>query len=56
MSLVAKPSMLQLDTHLVLWSAFAPGRLSAKATRLLQSRESPLAFSLGTLWAVAIKT
>ena len=31
-------------------------RLSAKATRVLQSREVPLAFSLVTLWEVAIKT
>ena len=56
MSPVAKPAMLLLDTHLVLWSALDPGRLSAKARRILQSRESPLAFSLVTLWEVAIKT
>ena len=48
--------MLLLDTHLVLWAAFEPERLSAKATKLLRSRELPLAFSLATLWEVAIKT
>jgi PIN domain nuclease of toxin-antitoxin system len=48
--------MVLLDTHLVLWAAYEPGRLSAKATKLLRSREAPLAFSLATLWEVAIKT
>ena len=45
-----------LDTHLVLWAAFEPERLSSKATKLLRSRSAPLAFSLATLWEVAIKT
>lgn len=48
--------MLLLDTHLVLWAAFAPERLSTKAKRLLRSRETPLAFSVATLWEIAIKT
>jgi len=48
--------MLLLDTHLVLWAAFEPERLSPRAARALASREVPLAFSLATLWEVAIKT
>ena len=48
--------MLLLDTHLVLWFAFEPDRLSAKARKLLQSRETELAFSIATLWEVAIKS
>ena len=48
--------MFLLDTHLVLWAAFEPGRLSKRATKLLRSREEPLAFSMATLWEVAIKT
>ena len=48
--------MFLLDTHLVLWAAYAPERLSPKASRLLRSRETPLAFSLASLWEVAIKT
>lgn len=48
--------MILVDTHLLLWAAFEPARLSTKAVNLLQSRESPLAFSLATLWEVAIKT
>ena len=48
--------MLLLDTQLILWAAFAPERLSAKAAKQLRSRETPLAFSLASLWEVAIKT
>jgi PIN domain nuclease of toxin-antitoxin system len=48
--------MFLLDTHLVLWAAFQPDRLSAKALLLLSSREVPLAFSPATLWEVAIKS
>ena len=48
--------MLLADTHLLLWAAFSPERLSAKATKTLQSRDVPLAFSLASLWEVSIKT
>lgn len=48
--------MLLLDTHLILWAAFEPARLSVKASRQLRSRELPLAFSHASLWEVAIKT
>ena len=48
--------MLLLDTHLILWAAFEPARLSANASRRLRSRRVPLAFSLASLWEVAIKT
>lgn len=42
-------AMLLLDTHLLLWSAFSPGKPFAEATEILQSRESPLAFSMVAL-------
>ncbi len=48
--------MVLLDTHLLLWAAFEPSRLSSKAVKILQSRDVPLAFSMGSLWEVAIKT
>jgi PIN domain nuclease of toxin-antitoxin system len=48
--------MVLLDTHLVLWAALEPGRLSAKAARLFRSRDTELAFSVATLWEVAIKS
>ena len=48
--------MFLLDTHLLLWAAFEPSRLSSKATKVLQSRAVPLMFSLASLWEVAVKT
>ncbi len=48
--------MLLVDTHLLLWAAFDPERLSPMATKLLRSRELALAFSLASLWEVAVKT
>ena len=48
--------MYLLDTHLVLWAAIEPSRLSSKARKLLQARDNELAFSLATIWEVAIKT
>ncbi len=47
---------LLVDTHLLLWAAFEPARLTPKAAKLLTSREATLAFSLATIWEVAIKT
>ncbi len=48
--------MLLVDTHLLLWAAFEPARLSATAAKTLRSRDTPLMFSLATIWEVAIKT
>ena len=46
---------LLLDTHLLLWAAGEPGRLSPAARTLLESRENLLLFSSASLWEVAIK-
>ena len=51
-----QPTPALLDTHLLLWAAFEPDRLSPAARLILQSREAPLVFSLATVWEVAIKT
>ena len=48
--------MFLLDTHLVLWTAFEPSRLSRKAADLIGDRAQDMAFSLATIWEVAIKT
>jgi PIN domain nuclease of toxin-antitoxin system len=48
--------VILVDTQLLLWAAFEPDRLSTQAAKILQSRESPLVFSLVTLWEVALKT
>lgn len=50
------PIAFLLDTHLVLWAASDPARLSSKARTLLQSRDQRLSFSLVSIWEVAIKT
>lgn len=44
-----------LDTHLLLWAAGAPERLSAKARSLLLATETRLIFSAASLWEISIK-
>lgn len=46
---------LLLDTHLLLWAAFARSRLSAAATALMTDESNDLIFSPVSLWEVAIK-
>jgi PIN domain nuclease of toxin-antitoxin system len=45
-----------LDTHLLLWAAGDPDRLSAKALALISDEKSGLMFSAASLWEVAIKS
>lgn len=46
---------LLLDTHLLLWAAGEPKRLSAGTRRLLNDPDNPLLFSAASLWEIAIK-
>lgn len=46
---------LLLDTHLLLWAASEPERLSAKARALLLDPANQLMFSAASLWEVTIK-
>ena len=46
---------LLLDTHLLLWAAGNPDRLSAAARSLIENPENELLFSAASLWEVAIK-
>jgi len=46
---------LLLDTHLLLWAASEPQRLSAKARALLLDPSNQLVFSSASLWEIAIK-
>src|SRR5215469_16647982 len=46
---------LLLDTHLLLWAAGDPNRLSREARRLLDNPNNELLFSVASLWEVAIK-
>jgi PIN domain nuclease of toxin-antitoxin system len=46
---------LLLDTHLLLWSAGQPERLSKEARALIEAPENELFFSAASLWEVVIK-
>ncbi|GAB7548622.1 type II toxin-antitoxin system VapC family toxin [Cupriavidus ulmosensis] len=46
---------LLLDTHLLLWAAGAPERLSGTARALLEAADNELFFSAASLWEIAIK-
>ncbi len=46
---------LLLDTHLLLWSAGQPERLSATARRLMKDVANELMFSAASFWEIAIK-
>lgn len=46
---------LLLDTHLLLWAAGTPDRLSAAALALIGSQDNELFFSAASLWEIAIK-
>ena len=46
---------LLLDTHLLLWAAGDPGRLSAAARALIEEPDNALFFSAANLWEIAIK-
>jgi len=47
---------LLLDTHLLLWAALDPYKLSASALTLLEADDSELFFSAASLWEIAIKS
>jgi len=46
---------LLLDTHLLLWAAGEPDRLSADARALISDAENELFFSAASVWEIAIK-
>ncbi|MBE7730602.1 MULTISPECIES: type II toxin-antitoxin system VapC family toxin [Komagataeibacter] len=46
---------LLLDTHLLLWAAGEPEKLSADARALMENPENMLVFSAASLWEVTIK-
>ena len=46
---------LLLDTHLLLWAAGEPQRLSKQARTLIDNPDNELLFSAASLWEVAIK-
>lgn len=46
---------LLLDTHLLLWAAGAPERLTAAARAEIGNPENELLFSVASLWEITIK-
>lgn len=46
---------LLLDTHLLLWAAGYPDRLSHAARALIEAPENELIFSAASIWEIAIK-
>ena len=46
---------LLLDTHLLLWAAGEPSRLSKEARNLISDSDNELLFSAASLWEVSIK-
>lgn len=47
---------LLLDTHLLLWAAGQPEKLSTEALALIEAPENELLFSAASLWEIATKT
>ena len=47
---------LLLDTHLLLWAAATPERLSVEAKELIGTLDNELFFSAASLWEIAIKS
>lgn len=46
---------LLLDTHILLWAAAQPDKLSPEAATLISSENNRLYFSAASLWEVGIK-
>ncbi|RTZ41555.1 type II toxin-antitoxin system VapC family toxin [Candidimonas sp. SYP-B2681] len=46
---------LLLDTHVLLWAAGNPARLSKAARTLLEDPQNELLFSVASLWEITIK-
>jgi PIN domain nuclease of toxin-antitoxin system len=47
--------ILLLDTHLLLWAAGEPERLSEETRTLLRQPENDLVFSAASMWEISIK-
>jgi PIN domain nuclease of toxin-antitoxin system len=46
---------LLLDTHVLLWAAGDPSKLSRKTRALLSAADNALLFSVASLWEITIK-
>lgn len=48
--------LLLLDTHLLLWAAYEPGKLSVDARGYIVDDANDLLFSAASIWEVSIKS
>lgn len=48
--------LLLLDTHLLLWAAYEPAKLSPDARRHIADNANDLLFSSASIWEVSIKS
>jgi len=46
---------LLLDTHVLIWMAYQPERLTPKGRRMLHLVENELVFSVVSLWEIGVK-
>ena len=44
-----------LDTHILLWAAASPKKLSKPLTALIQDTDNSLHFSAASIWEIAVK-
>ena len=44
-----------IDTHVFLWAAISPNKLSRKASKIIASRSSDVILSSASIWEMAIK-
>ena len=48
--------ILLLDTHILLWAAYTPGRLPEDITRMMDDPQNQPLFSAASIWEIAIKS
>lgn len=48
--------LVLLDTHLILWAAYEPQKLSDSARALIEDEHNTLLFSAVSIWEVSIKS
>ena len=46
---------LLFDTHVLLWAAGSPERISRRVRTLIENRENGLVFSVASIWEIVIK-
>jgi PIN domain nuclease of toxin-antitoxin system len=47
---------LLIDTHLLLWAAIQPKRLTSKARKMMTDPQNELVFSSASIWEITIKS